>query len=1160
MLFLVSLATHGTADMGFTGVTLVENSGDNVAGTSEFTLAWSYASNVTSTTVFTNAISLQFDGLSSDPQLFTEVTPTFSSSDCTVTADMDVNRNIMLSFVCVSNDFPDTPNNVVMTLKRSTDTSIACDSYAPYVLSPVGVGSISPQTVAVNYYFDLCGVSFSGATLTSALSNGAPVVIFSWTNVTESTHKIFNPTLSIGNVAGDNVFASVSSNPITVAGSDNVTVSATMGDGSVGDTITLLFSIPTGKKLPTIGSFIIPATTIGAFCPNAYSGDYTLSPSPANRVTVAGVLTTKVKLASCPQLNGVSVTVVTHKVNADIIVAWTNFTNADNLPASALSELKFRTDTGDDYPLLAHIVDLASVVINADTGVDVTYNQSVYTLKFTTRNNAALPSSGSFMFRANLTVGTTCESTSSYHLSAITANILSVSGDSSSKVLTTVNAALCPVNRFKNVMLTTLTNAANAAAGSVSLRLQWTSFTENFGFDGSPVFSIVASINTGLFPDFTQTLAVYTSANMLVDGITVTARHVYSTGQIAVTISKTEGVTFPTSGYFDLTPPRLTGEDAAHLECDIFDTYTVSSANISNIVSVSPSGSLSSKFVWQWCPVQIQMAELAFNHENEEAWFTLYWEAVIATSDNPLVPELRVVMDNGLFKAMEDTFYVNKNTDYPVTAKISVDGGPLTLTFTDAVNKPLPQRGGLDISLDFMDSIEFSCTSQTKTNITVQTSNSTNTLISNDDDSTFLHDVAHTPSCPNMSGVTVTQNATKITLAWTGYINEDYLQLKLGMVSLKITPATSSEYVFQAVKTSNSSVMVEENKFTHYALLTDSDGDLFVSFYQNGTHDMFPHQGSITFETVLVSKCGVADAAQQLRPAATKGLGMYAVASFTASTPGCISAFSGVLLTTTHANDSINKTAIMDGSTGFRFSWTDFQSNATRFNRLVNISVDDASFSGPSLLDDEQNVPASLHNPATDAVLADWNVEANVVNSVITLSFIYNGIASPDFPKTAYVDVKPPRSQQAHNCDNVELYVVAKMDGVATFAPVGNDQNALVAPYVWAYCQIEFENVKLTTSVGNSTAKLAVAWADLDLSDFNIVTPVLEIRHVGNTVVYAETWGPQTVVINSEANVTAQSTDGVISLTFTLAKGTTMPSDADFTLTPDILASAHSCS
>lgn len=1151
VLVLISLAAQVTADLSFTGVTLVDDSTNNL-GSGKFILAWDSAANTTSTTMFTNVLTFKFEGASTDPVLFTAASADFSSSDCTATVNIDgTSRDMSLSFVCSLGIFPQTANNVTLTMTRSTAT-IACDSYAPYKLSSVGSGAITPSDVSAAYFWNLCPVSFTDVKLTSGLTNGLLVVTLSWAGATESAHQTFNPKLIIKNIAGVEVFTSASATPVAIAGS-TVTVSTDRIGGVSGDTLVLTFAIPAGASLPPAGSVVLPVTTIG-MCPTAYSGTYQVSAYPADRVTVAGALTGIVQLPACPRLDGVVLASTTTATGVNVTVSWTNFTNSDNVAVASLSPLQLAPWSWSNAEVLDGIgAGYAEVSVATDIKIAVNYTLNAYTLKFVAENGATIPSSGTFMFVANLNTEIACDSTSTYSISPFNGSFLTMTGTFGVVVVSAVTATACPINRFSLATLTANADDSNAGAGSATLRVTWYRFAENFGLTaaGADVLAIKPILNKGFFSDVDGVVTVFNGSGAVATGVTATAKFDAASGVITVAIAKAPSATFPSSGYLVVKPTRATGQVAMDIGCEATAIYTVAGANADNTVAASYTDSLLADYKWTWCSVAVGGAAIAFSIEDGTPRVSLAWDALAASSGNPRLPKLRVVMTNGLFRATEQVIFINDVYTLPALFKVETDGGPIIVTFNQTAGSVLPVSGSLVMTLDYLENIVCDIDAN-RTSITLESADSAASVITNTADPSKLTGTARTPACPTLNGFSVTQTNNGVTMSWTGFDNPDSLTLKTSMVSLEMVPVSAGVTVFKSVV----SDVIPIEKSTHYAFLSVNNGNFSISFFQAG-NDAFPQIGFVELKLELVDQCGIENIAYQVRPAAAKGIGMSAVGNFVARTLPCIHAFSGVRLTAPFADDSVNKTAILTGSTGFRFAWSDYKSDATSFSEVVKISIVDDTFSGPSLLIDATSAPAALRDAATGEPVVGWTVQASVASSVVALSFVQTGTAA--FPTAAYVDVQPPRAQDAHTCQDVELYSVANLDGVSTFAAADGNSELLSTLYVWAVCPVKFDTMRLTPMVDNGVVKLAVDWNDVAVDSYNTIAPALKISRENGTAVYAEAWGPETVAVNANVSVTVQSVGGEIALEFTLYNGATVPKTGSFRFPPAVSASAHSC-
>ena len=724
-------------------------------------------------------------------------------------------------------------------------------------------------------------------------------------------------------------------------------------------------------------------------------------------------------------------------------------------------------------------------------------------------------------------------------------------------------------NEFGSVALAAKFDPAHATAGSATLRVQWESLTETVGFTGADVFYIAPDTDKGFFTGVESSVTVMAASGggTPATGVTATVRYQSQDGTFVVAISTSGGATFPASGYFDITPVRATGNVAESMDCEASVEYTVSGASDENKVVEASSGSASSDFLWSWCPVKFNGAELTFAVKPDGApQVTVGWDSITAAAGNPLSPQLRVAMassGSGLFKAAQSTLLLNGNADHPVAVDVAADRGDITLVFTVDPTKPLPSSASsLTLDLAFVESL-ISCAAPTASSMTIGTSSAALSTVDNTNAPASLTVAAHTPRCPTLNNVALTQTGSGIKLAWNSFSNLDSLTLTQTMVKLKIAPAASAASVFSTTtSTPSQPVEVETGKSTHYAILTKDNTGIYVSFYQSGDADDFPQLGFVLLTAPIVSQCEITNALQELQPAAATGLGMYTpLVTFPASTPRCVSVFSGVHLTAPYDSDVTNKKAALEGSVGFRFSWTGFASQTRNFNDLAQFTFDSREQQDQFLLQDSTSAPADILDSTTDVIIADWTVSATVVSSVITLSFAYTGTGTAIFPTAAYVAVKPPRSASAFQCGENSLYSAPlTLPGVASFDPLNSDPNSLLARYVWTNCQLKFDYVKLTASVVDGEAKLGVSWKSFVVAEYNTAVPTFEIVHEVGTAVYAEAWGPQTLVLNSNVSVTATSVDSVTTLTFTLSDGATMPASADFAFTPPVNSSAHSCS
>ena len=1168
VLLSLSSLVSATAGLTYEEFSFADDYDGSISGSSKFILGWDATSDPTSSSDFEYSLFLDYTGdAHNDPLLITGITSaTFSSEDCTFTAQFDSSdRGITLSFQC-SEVFPSDSNYVTLVMTLNKD--VPCDTVAQYTVSG-GEGDVLYSS-SVTFHGKLCPVSFADVTLTSALVQGVPQVTVGWSGVSMSvhTHKVFNPMLILKNTGGAKIFDSDTGESTDVTGSDGVTVWAEISD----DNIMIEFDIPEDKSLSTTtaGSFIVPVKAIG-MCSKSTVGDYKLE-SDSDVTAVSSEPTVTVTLAECPQITGVSFSAKMGE-GLSIAVAWTGFSNPSNVPVTRLSPLKIKTASESEYAALYGILNNPpnqTVDGDQNTVVKLEYDDGEYILTFTQLQVGAFPTSGSFSF-ASYAEEMACDSTSNYRLEAADPLFLSVTDANNNAGASAVyEAEMCQYNTFSSVSLSVNADTVNPAAGTASLRVQWLNFKDNIGFNGDDVMVISpGEDNPGFFTGVDNIVTIFASDKTPAAGITAAASFDSNSGNFVVSVTKSMGATFPASGYFDIFPTRITGIDAQEMPCNTFAMHNVSSADSSNLLLKKSAESLSVEFVWSWCPITFKNAEVEFELDsNGAASVTVSWESLTMASESPLSPELVLTMNNGLFKAQALHLTVNANASYPATAKIVTDGGPMTLSFSTAPGTALPLSGTMVFNLEFIDSL-ITCASVSTGSITLESSNTDFATIINTNMALLSVDV-RTPACPTMTGVTVTQTSTGVRLEWQGYRNDDSLTLKETMVSLRIAPATTTGVVvFEAAKFPETYVLIEENKLTFAAYLTHDNNGLYITFSQTGTQDSFPTSGSVSFDTVLVAKCDIVNAAQKLSPEDTTGLGMYIVdnsnpvvsgaVNFIASTPRCISAFSGVRLTAPYDDDVNNTLAAIEGSVGFRFSWTGFKSDATIFENMVKISYADVATMSSSLIDDAASALAALYNP-TGTVNADWAVTAVVADSTITLSFVYIGAdATAVFPTAAYVDVEPPRSQQSHSCDASEVFLVAEMDS-SSFAPIDGDNDALVSTYVWANCPISFDTMALSAFVDAGKAKLAVSWTGVTVSTFNTASPTLQINLESGTQVYDSEWGPETVVLNSDVRATAKSIAGVITITFSIVNGATMPADADFVFVPKINETAHSCS
>ena len=279
--------------------------------------------------------------------------------------------------------------------------------------------------------------------------------------------------------------------------------------------------------------------------------------------------------------------------------------------------------------------------------------------------------------------------------------------------------------------------------------------------------------------------------------------------------------------------------------------------------------------------------------------------------------------------------------------------------------------------------------------------------------------------------------------------------------------------------------------------------------------------------------------------------------SFSASSPRCVTAFSGVRLTAPYDDDAGNVLAVINGSVGFRFSWTGLQSDSTTYDNVVKIAYGGNN----NLLDSSVALSAAIRDSNTGLAIEHWQVNAVFDSFDIVLSFVYSGTgtASASLPAPAYVDITPARLSTSSSCGTSATYSLASPGDVATLAALDDNNAFLSAPYVWRNCPVDFNSMKLNAEVRNGVVNLDVSWSNIVVDSFNSVAPLLEIRHESGTEVYEQNWGPTTVFANGEVSVTAKSVDGLISLVFTISAGAKVPATGSFSLAPPVNASAHSC-